>query len=100
MVLISCLALMACARRVETSVAGTDEEMLDRYTARLEELSVRSHAQSVSCNELCAINQEGCDLARKICDIAARQPERLGGRCASAQEECARFGDACVSCRR
>jgi hypothetical protein len=100
LVLLSSLALFACVRRGETHVAGSDEELLDRYATRLEELGVRLQAGSPPCAEICSINQEGCDLARKICDIAERQPDRLGGRCASAQEECARFGDACISCRR
>jgi hypothetical protein len=98
--LLSSPSLFGCVRRAETNVAGSDEEMIDRYTTRLEELVVRLQAEHPECAEVCSMNQEGCDLARKICEIAARQPDRLEGRCAFAQEECAKLGDACISCRR
>lgn len=97
---LACVALLACTRRAPTNVAGSDEEMLDRHTARLEELRVRLQAENPGCPEKCAMTQEVCTLATKSCEIAEREPERLQARCVSAQEECAKFGDACASCRR
>ncbi|MBX5481830.1 MAG: hypothetical protein IRZ16_08325 [Myxococcaceae bacterium] len=90
--------LAACPRRAETSVAGTDEEQLDQYTARLEELRTRAQAETLSCDQNCSFATEACDLAKKICDIAARQ-STAQDRCVNANEDCARFNDACASCR-
>jgi hypothetical protein len=98
--LLSSFTLFTCAKRAPPSVAGSDEEMLDRYAARLEELRVKLQAENPGCAEKCSMTREVCDLSMKICEIAERQPERLQARCVSAREECASFGDACTSCRR
>jgi hypothetical protein len=98
--LLSAFTLTVCAKRAPTTVAGSDEEMLDRHTARLEELRVKLQAENPGCAEKCSMTREVCDLATKICGIAEREPDRLQGRCVSAREECASFGDACDSCRR
>ena len=97
---LSVFVLVGCTRRAPTNVAGSDEEMLDGYNARLEELRVKLRAENPGCDQKCSMMREVCDLATKVCEIAAREPERRSTRCASAQEQCALFGDACASCRR
>jgi hypothetical protein len=97
---LSAFVLAGCAKRTPTTVAGSDEEMLDRYTARLEELRVKLRAENPGCDQKCSMTREVCDLATRVCEIAAREAERRQARCASAQEQCASFGDACASCQR
>ena len=97
---LTALVLVSCGKRASTNVAGSDEEMLDGYSARLEELRVKLRAENPSCDQKCSMTREVCDVATKICEIAAHEPERRQVRCASAQEQCASFGDACASCRR
>lgn len=96
---IAALALTACPKRVETTVAGTDEEQLDHYAARLEELRTRAQAENLACDETCGIREETCGIAQKVCDIATRLPDRGQERCVAANEDCARFSDNCTSCR-
>lgn len=91
-------ALLGCPKNVDTTVAGTDEEQLDRYSARLEELRTRFQSENVGCDETCNMAREVCDLSRRICDIATRNPERANDRCVSSQEDCAHFNDSCSSC--
>ena len=98
--LLFALMLIGCVRRGPPTVAGTDEERLDEYNARLEELRVKLRAENPGCDQKCSMTREVCDLATKVCEIAARQPERLQSSCAAAQEQCAAFGDSCASCRR
>ncbi len=97
--LIVAAALLGCPKKADTTVAGTEEEQLDRYTARLEELRTRAAAEALSCNDLCNSAREACDLSGRICDIATRKPDTAQQRCVASQEDCARFNDSCSSCR-
>lgn len=92
------LALSACPKRTETTIAGTDEEQLDRYAARLEELRTRTQSEAPSCSDTCSMAREACDIAKKVCDIAVRVPDRGQERCVAANEDCAHFNDSCASC--
>lgn len=92
------LALSACPKRAETTVAGTDEEQLDQYSARLEELRSRAQSENPSCNDTCSMATEVCGIAQKVCDIATRIPDRGQERCVAANEDCAHFNDNCASC--
>jgi hypothetical protein len=98
--LLPTFVFFACAKRAPATVAGSEEEMIDRHTARLEELRVKLQAENPGCEQTCSMRREVCDLAIKICEIGEHQPERLQAHCVSAQEQCAAFGDACASCRR
>jgi hypothetical protein len=91
--------LLGCPKKADTTVAGTDEEQLDRYTARLEELRTRAAAEALSCDETCNMAREACDLSGRICEIATRKPDTAQERCTTSQEDCARFNDSCSSCR-
>jgi hypothetical protein len=91
--------LLGCPKNMDTNVAGTDEEQLDRYSARLEELRTRSLQENVPCDESCNMAREVCELSRRVCDIAKRKPEVAQDRCVSSQEDCARFNDSCSSCQ-
>ena len=92
------VALVGCPKRTATTVSGTDEEMLDRYASRLEELRVSVQAESPSCDDVCSMRSEVCDIAQKVCEIAQRNPDRGTERCVAANEDCARFNDSCASC--
>ena len=92
-------ALLGCPKKADTTVAGTEEEQLDRYSARLEELRARAAAETLPCKETCNMAREACDLSQRICDIATRKPDTAQERCVSSQEDCARFNDSCSSCR-
>lgn len=97
--LVALVALVGCPKRADTTVSGTDEERLDQYASRLEELRTRVQAENPSCDELCSMATEACEIATNVCDIATRIPERAQDRCVAAQEDCARFNDACSSCK-
>lgn len=91
-------ALSACPKRADTTVAGSDEEQLDQYSSRLEELRTRAQAENPSCSDTCKMAREVCDIAQKVCDIATRLPDRGQERCVSANEDCAQFNDRCAAC--
>lgn len=97
--LLAC-ALLACAHSSAPAGGGTDDEVLDRYTARFEELRSRA-ALAKSCPDTCQIAREGCEAARSVCEVTARHPDRkdLPPRCTVAQESCAHFNDGCAGCQ-
>lgn len=89
--------LAGCPKNPDTTVSGTDEEKLDQYAARLEELRIRMQAEAPPCDEVCSMAREVCEIAGQVCDIATRL-ERAQQRCVTANEDCARFNDSCASC--
>jgi len=93
------LVLLGCPKHAPNPAQG-DEELLARYAARLEEVDSRFR-MATGCPDRCQAAQEGCELARNICDVSARLPERadVQKRCAGAQEACARYNEGCSACQ-
>lgn len=99
--LLLALLLFGCPKAAPATVAGSDDDLLDTYSSRLEELKARVGASDLSCDDRCKVALEGCELARQICDISARNPDRadVQRRCAGAQEDCSHFNDGCARCK-
>ena len=95
------LALAGCPKQVDTRVAGSDDEQLTTYEARLEELRARGAAGNLSCSEECTLSTQTCDVAEELCAVVERHPDRtdLPPRCARARESCAETTDGCTRCR-
>jgi hypothetical protein len=93
--------LLGCPRAVPPTVAGSDDDLLDGYSARLEELRSRVEASELPCEDRCKVALDGCALARQTCDIASRTNDRpdVQRRCAGAQEACSHFNDGCARCK-
>ncbi len=91
---------LACPKRVDTNVAGSDDASLDQLTAQLEELRARVQAQEPQCKDWCSMKGEVTDLAKRLCDLSARNPDRtdMQQKCVSGQEEQARATDGCAPC--
>ena len=81
------LVLMGCPKQVDTRVAGTDDEQLAGYEARLEELRSRASTGDTSCEEGCTLTRETCVVAENLCAVVGRHEDRtdLPSRCAKAQ---------------
>jgi hypothetical protein len=93
-----CALLLACPKSVPVStVAGTDDEVMDQYAAQLEELHTRAE---VTCVDACQVKEKACGLSKGACDVAGRAADRADfqKKCVTAQEECARFNEACSGC--
>ncbi|HYO72434.1 MAG TPA: hypothetical protein VEU33_40825 [Archangium sp.] len=95
------LVLMGCPKQVDTRVAGSDDDQLTTYEARLEELRAWSSAGELSCPDQCTLSTETCEVAEALCGVVARHPGRtdLPPRCARARESCAERTDGCTRCR-
>jgi hypothetical protein len=96
------LVLMGCPKQVDnTRVAGTDDEQLASYEARLEELRSRASTRDTSCEEGCTLTREMCVVAEDLCAVVGRHEDRpdLPSRCAKARESCAEGTDNCTRCR-
>jgi hypothetical protein len=95
------LALMGCPKQVDTRVAGSDDDQLTTYEARLEELRARGSAGELSCSDECTLSTQTCDVAEALCEVVARHRDRtdLPQRCARARESCAEKTDGCTRCR-
>ena len=96
--LLLALSLTACPKRQDT-IAGTDEDQLEAYSARLEEMRTRAQSEQLSCGDTCKMAKDVCEIAQKVCTIAERNPDRGAQRCVSANEDCARFNDNCATCK-
>lgn len=94
------LTLLGCPKAADTAPTGTDEERLEVYASRLEEMRVRAQARDLSCGDTCKLSRDVCDMAKQVCDIAARNPDRGQDLCVVASEDCARANDSCASCSR
>ncbi len=90
-------ALSGCPKATTTTVAGTDDEMMDQLSAQLEELRTRT---DLTCKDFCSLKDKACGLSTKTCDIAGKAPERADfqKKCVSSQEECAKFNESCSGC--
>lgn len=91
--------LPGCPKQTTTTVAGTDDEKVDQLSAQLEELRTRT---DLSCTDFCSVKEKACGLSRQTCDIATKAPERndFQQKCVTSQEDCARFGESCSSCKK
>ncbi|QRK05376.1 hypothetical protein JQX13_35095 [Archangium violaceum] len=96
------LALVGCPKQVDTRVAGSDDDQLTTYEARLEELRARSaSAGDMSCSDRCTLSTQTCGVAEDLCDVVTDHPDRtdLPRRCVRARESCAETTDSCTRCR-
>ena len=91
------LALAGCPKRVVTTVGGGDDQRMDALSSKLEELRSRT---DLPCQESCGLKPRACGLSSEACGISARFPARADFErtCVQAQEECARFNEACERC--
>jgi hypothetical protein len=95
------LVLVGCLKQVEGRVAGSDDEQLAAYEAKLEELRARGTAGEPSCAEQCDVATQTCGVAEHLCAVVERHPDRtdLPSRCVQARESCATGTERCTSCR-
>jgi hypothetical protein len=94
-----CLALFACPKSTGGStLGGSDDEKMDSLAAQLEELRTRTNTE---CSETCSLKVKVCNLSETACEIAGRNADRAEyqKRCVAAQEDCAKFNEACSSCK-
>lgn len=93
------LLLAGCPKKVTTTVAGSDDQQMDQYTAQLEELKTRTALQ---CSDSCSTKTRACEVSKSVCEIAGRLADRADfqSTCTAAQEECARFNEACSACAK
>lgn len=91
--------LMGCPKQTTTTVAGTDDEMMDQLSAQLEELRTRT---DIACADSCNLKSKVCGLSKQTCDIAGKAPERADfqKKCVTSQEDCAKFNESCSSCAK
>lgn len=92
--------LLACPKNdVGPNLGGSDAEKMDMLAAQLEEYGTK---QAADCSETCSIKNKVCSLSETACEIAGRNADRndFQKRCVTAQEECARFNEACSTCKK
>lgn len=96
------LLLSACPKKAQTvTVTGTDDQQIDQYFAKLEELRSSLSANPEGCPaDVCSSAKEVCSISARVCEIAAKNPDRADfqERCGKAQEDCANFNNACARC--
>jgi hypothetical protein len=92
----------ACPKRVSNNVAGSDDEQMDQYTTQLEQVRAQTQATDPTCKDWCSLAKTVCDVSRRACEIAGRNPSRqdMQGKCAASQEDCVQLNDRCTSCSR
>jgi hypothetical protein len=95
------LAVVGCPKQVDTRVAGSDDDQLTTYEARLEELRSRGTNGNLSCSDRCTLSTQTCGVAKNLCDVVENHPDRedLPERCARASESCAETTNTCASCQ-
>ncbi|MBL9036953.1 MAG: hypothetical protein JNG84_00430 [Archangium sp.] len=90
---------LACPKAAPTStVAGSDDEQMDAYSAQLEEYRTKA---DLSCDDSCAAKKKVCGISAKVCELATKSSERqdFQSKCVSAQEDCAKFNESCTACK-
>lgn len=99
----SLLLALACAGGPpkDTRTSTDDEKEIHELGARVEELTALAEARELYLMTPCAATMEGCELARRLCEIAARHPGRadMQDHCAIAQADCTRMDDLCMQRR-
>ena len=95
-----CLALTGCPKKAPLNVTGSDDDLLDQYSAQLEELRVSAQSGSANCEASRGRAVKVCDLSRNICQVGRRLKDRpdVEKKCVSAQEDCAQFNDRAAHC--
>jgi hypothetical protein len=93
------LFALACPKAVTTTVMGSDDEMMDQYSAQLEELRTRT---DLKCEETCSLKKKVCSISDNVCEIAGKSESRndFQKRCVTSQEDCARFNENCSTCTK
>jgi hypothetical protein len=95
------VVLVGCPKQVDTRVAGSNDDQLATYEARLEELRSRGTAGDLSCSDRCSLATQTCEVSRNLCAVVEHHPDRrdLPQRCTRAQESCAEGTESCTRCR-
>ena len=100
LMLVCALALpaLACPKSTPENLAGSDDEQMDTNSAKLEEMRAR---EGLKCDEWCSLKDKVCGISKSSCEIAGRHTDReeMQKRCVSSQEDCAKFNEACGSCK-
>lgn len=94
------LLFLACPKSTGgPQLGGSDDEQMDMLTAQLEEYRTKSNSE---CGETCELKSKVCRLSDTVCEISGRNSDRseYQKKCVTAQEECARFNEACSSCKQ
>ena len=94
------LLLLACPKNTAgPNLGGSDDEKMDQLSAQLEEYGTKTNSE---CGETCDLKSKVCRLSDTVCEIAGRNADRTEyqKRCVTAQEECARFNEACSTCKK
>jgi hypothetical protein len=89
----------ACPKQTVTTIAGSDDEVMDQIAAQLEELRTRT---DVTCKDFCSLKDKACGLSKQACDIAGKLPDRndFQKKCVTSQEDCAKFNESCSGCAK
>ena len=98
--LAAALFLLACPKSTGgPNLGGSDEEKMDGLAAQLEEYGTKTNTE---CGQTCDLKTRVCRLSETACEIAGRNADRADyqKRCVTAQEECARFNEACSTCKK
>jgi hypothetical protein len=86
---------LGCAAHAPATLEAPGDALL----ARVEEYRTRVQ---LSCAESCGEQRQVCALSTEVCAAAntANSGESLQRGCTAAQEECARFGAQCLTCKK
>jgi hypothetical protein len=99
LVAVVALSLIGCPKANSgPNLGGSDDQTMDSIASKLEEYRTQN---TTGCGDLCSLKTKVCGLSQTACDIAASAAERAEyqKRCVTAQEDCARFNEACSSCK-
>ena len=94
------MLLLACPKSAPgPNLGGSDHERMDSLASQFEEYGSKS---VTDCSETCNLKPKICQLSEQVCEIPARNTDRpeYQKRCIGAQEECARFNEACSACKK
>jgi hypothetical protein len=95
------VVLVGCPKQVDTRVAGSNDDQLAAYEARLEELRSRGTAGDLACPDRCTLATQTCEVSENLCSVVTHHPDRtdLPQRCTRARESCAESTESCTRCR-
>ncbi|MBX7114074.1 MAG: hypothetical protein K1X64_07040 [Myxococcaceae bacterium] len=97
------LLLLGCPKQAPTvAITGNDDELIDQYSAQLEELRTRDTAGENRCKDACPTKNKVCAISESVCGIAVKKGDRADfqTKCVATQEDCAKFGEVCLSCSK